>query len=712
MTLIDTDRWMEMELGWFRPATFHQQAQELLARLAPLWNTVQGHRGIIFSCGLRVTLVALWSGDFNQPLPVSGNRYASWAGATYGDLRDCLRMLHDLARDMGLGDLKLGIMFTGGGVHVGGMVATGDPLYEDQDPAWYLRHSECYMGSEGSGALDSLAPMRPDSHRYASRPGGIGQGETFARFFGEQWGAFSRDMGMEAIVLRDAFLGPMLYTRFGPFGLKLPPRPEDIDLWTRRATALFRGVKDGNPQSFVMGYSCALSAVAEWRVGCVDLEAIVAAGAMDAFIDQTWGGAWQDFWSDTMLGWTFQLGNLLVHQAQVEGGNRRRAKPCRHYFLTETWDSWEPWDTLHQVPGKLAWSMWAFSHAALRTGGGLKRPGGVYLSWMNNRFGEILSQKDVAFLGENLDAAQRDAAAMEEVYGPAAVYDRTALEAVTRDCPDANTSDFLDDQVGLLNKYGFGCLCAVRGQDVAACDADGLLWQTPPADTPLPQRGALVAAGRADRIAPELLARAGAELAGGLIPAGYDNLIEIDHQPLVEPIYTAERQGVRATAGEVLAATRQGPLIIAAPDGRAIYWMPQDWWQPGNAVVRKSHLGSLKPYAALCRAFANSLAQHDGRWWIEQADEAQPVCMHLWKSGGTVRILAGNLETCVFGDARLPRTVRLAIQPGQLGLPTDRPLRLVNPAGVVAAGVTEDGVCRFEFIVQPEAYVLLDIVAS
>ena len=111
--------------------------------------------------------------------------------------------------------------------------------------------------------------------------------------------------------------------------------------------AVFAAVKRAMPSALVIGYSSAASAVTETRIGLMDLEAVVAAGFIDAWIDQSWAGAWQDVADrETLtLGWTFQLAYILAHRAAIAGGNAVRASlglpPCRHYVLTETFDSYE-----------------------------------------------------------------------------------------------------------------------------------------------------------------------------------------------------------------------------------------------------------------------------------------------------------------------------------------------------------------------------------
>ena len=96
---------------------------------------------------------------------------------------------------------------------------------------------------------------------------------------------------------------------------------------------------------------------------------------------------------------------------------------CAHLTLTETFDAYEHWDTIHHVPGKLAWGMFAFQHAAaVAADGTLDGLDGVYISWANQYTGSELSVADVALLATVLNMAQSSAEALQTIYGPVTVY--------------------------------------------------------------------------------------------------------------------------------------------------------------------------------------------------------------------------------------------------------------------------------------------------
>ncbi len=158
----------------------------------------------------------------------------------------------------------------------------------------------------------------------------------------------------------------------GPFGTTASADAAENARWTTETAALVRLTKQANPRALVIGYSTGASAVSEWRVDCVDLESIAKEGFPRClgWIDQSWGGGWNEvgireggFWNTPYLGWTYQLGYVLAHSAQLAG------TPTRHYILTETFDAWEDWDVIHTAPRRLRWGIWAYLHAALKTPG-------------------------------------------------------------------------------------------------------------------------------------------------------------------------------------------------------------------------------------------------------------------------------------------------------------------------------------------------------
>lgn len=694
------DRWCEISLNWFDPSRVDEQTGELLGRLEPLYREVDGIRGLLIDFCIVPDILMMWDGTAKQAIPPISPRISRWKNRTYGDLKNLFQSLREAAGLRGIGDLKVGTLCLAHGT-MGNV-----EIYSVRSPFNEL-HPEVY-GSPGT-TLQFHKHLAADNIRYAAFPCGIPAGTTWIEAFAQQWGKTSIGLGLDAILLRDGFFSNHPYSRMGPFGKHASEDPSKNQEITRNVATLFRRVKQANPAAFVMGYSWAATATGEWRVGCSDLEAVVSEGFMDAFIDQTWGGAWQDWWGCEKLGWTMQLSNLLVHGAMIARGNRSRRKPCRFYSLIETWDAWEPWDTLHQVPEKLRWAIWAYTHAAVKTPSGWKVPDGVHLSWINERHEDrIWSAEDVEFLQRNLAAAAASSGGLDYVHGPTLAYNRPFLESVHQTRPAENFSEWTDDQAGILMKYGVPCLSSTPIEWLEPGECDAAILQAPAELDPAVREKLLagirrgfpcLVTGRADILDPVILEAAGVVPEGELLASGFQDLDYPGVPGLPEHLQKShfpEMQPVRATTGRVLAHSRASDFVVASEEGNLIYWQPPDWLFPAQPHFFYCALGSLASHYASARA----LREASGKAGKIHADAIlfeQPVSFHAWRSGGVLHILVGNLETGIAGDSRTPRRIQLVL-PKQAGSGV---LREIERGEILSPVIESEDFQRFEIPIAP-----------
>jgi hypothetical protein len=97
------------------------------------------------------------------------------------------------------------------------------------------------------------------------------------------------------------------------------------------------------------------------------------------------------------------------------------------------------------------------------------------------------------------------------------------------------------------------------------------------------------------------------------------------------------------------------------------YWQPPDWSEPSKEFLPRNQVGSLASHVLAARALAEACAAA-GQSHLLQVPYAQPIAFHLWRSGGLVHVLLGNLETGLTGDARTGRQVTLVLNRQHLGL--------------------------------------------
>ncbi len=663
------DRWLEMDLTWFDPTQpLEPPIETLLTRIAPLLADVEGNYGIFFNVGWLIDLVTEWTGNPQQTIPTRSRRTALWAAQTYAHLRDFVALLRDHARQHNFPDLKIGVLF----VEWAHVVWPPELKIYDFESDWYSRHPELYEPPKSFIGMPDLHPIKrlhTDTYPYAAFPDGIQENTYFPEFFGAQWGNLAEFLNLDAIHLRDGFTGPMIYTRNGPFGTSAPSDPQIVVAFSQAVRDLYKFVKLANPQKLVFGYSSAISPVADWRVGCVDFESLVADGYIDAWVEQTWGGAWQDWWHQLWKGWTFQTANLLTRGAIIAKANEQRETPCQFYNLIETWDGWEHWDTLHQVPHKLRWAMWAFSHAGVVTPAGIKVPDGSYISWMNNGEMQLLSEADIQFVAENLNQAQTSATQIEQIYGAALVYNRPMMAWLAENHPDWNASEWIDDQAALLMKWGVPILSITRTEWLT--DHDLLILQTAGQLSPefkqklLTRQKPVLATGRADLLDNDLQSKLGIRARGELLEAEF-YVSHGENTPSYDRPYLPDHASIEVSEGtQIHYQTHHTPLVTQNKNW--LYWQPNDWSEPFNPFVPKYQLGSTYPHFLVARLIHELSRQHHLSY-VENIERPQPIAFHLWKSAGKVHVLLGNLETGEFGDSRTTRTAKVWFSRSQLGL--------------------------------------------
>ena len=702
-----------MDLTWFDPTEpFAPRLDDLFGRVVPLVANVGGRRGVLFNLGWLVDLVTEWTGDPEQKIPTRSRRTAQWAAVGYRRLHEFVGEFHAAAQRHGLDDLRCGVLF----VEWAHVVWPPELKIYDFDSDWYERHPELYEAPRSFINMPDLHPvnrLRADTYPYASAPGGIAEGTTFGELFGPQWASFAEYTGFDSVLLRDGFCGPMIYTRNGPYGGRAPADPAVVERFSDAVRALFRDVKQAAPDRLLLGYSSAISPVADWRVGCVDFEALIADGYLDGWIEQTWGGAWQDWWHQLWKGWTFQAANLTTRAAMIARANERREQPCALYHLVETWDGWEHWDTLHQVPGKLTWGAWAFAHAGALTPDGPRPSDGAYVSWLNNGDMELLSDDDVTFVAGILDRAETSAATLENVYGPVLVYHRQSMARLATTSPDDQVGEWIDDQAGLLMKWGVPILAATRTEWLGAIDGDRQLISQPPMvegdGAALLDHADVAVVGRADVIAAAVADRLGLTPDDRRMPS--DFYVCTGPDPDVPPAdrpYLPDHVAVGVGDDvDVLYSSRHTPLLTSR-DGWC-WWQPTDWSEPFNQFLPKYQLGSTYPAYRFARLLGD-LAGRRGRSHLDRLHRSAPVAFHLWRSGDAVHVLLGNLETGELGDSRVSRDITVRLSRRELAL-ADGQLRLVRVDGsgrevIVLAASEDPGFVECAVTLDPESCVV------
>ena len=706
---VNADRWMEIDLYWFNRDNIPGSVDEFWARYYTMIEGVEGWKGIILNVGWLMDYVMEWQGNLEQKISLPKNmkqwgifneqgalrgttaekialwrerfpkdrvfttiNYQPWS---YGDLKKLAATLKKVAyQRYHISDVKVGTLVIG-----------WESIYNGEMSSFAKIHSNVYLSGVYSEKVVNLeAILNSDTRKYASYPNGIIEGTPFTVFFGKQWGGLSKEAGLDAILFRDSFLGSGVYGRTGLYGKIAPPDPSKTENWTRAAADLIKQTKTANPRCIVIGYSNGASGIADWRVNCLDLETIAKQGYLDAWIDQTWAGAWNEvgqrpysFWNSQDLGWTYQLAYILTRAAALADTK------VHHYFLTETFDAWESWDIIHNAPDRLRWGIWAYSHATVKTPQGLKVPKGNYISWCNQGK-TLLTEDDVEFLTRNLNEALIDASQMTKVFGPTIIYNRSAMEWQSKNAPNLNIKEWIDEQAGSLMKWSVPIMSITRIEYLPEVESDLFIFQTP-VHLPVKDKETiinLIKSGKpvavvgspAGGVDPEIANIIGISTQDSVIKnVKYIGSLNYQAEDAVEdlqnifPIYQPFTMNAVNKNLKVFYSVDNSPCLglNLSDNKQVLYWDPPELKVNVNNVNTEEGistdelLGSLVPWVLTARLL-NSMMKNSGQPYIETIEEYGPVFLAYWqKNDKSYRILAGNLEEGISHIANQSRNLIL-----------------------------------------------------
>ena len=700
-SFVSADRWLEIDLFWFNKNDMKASSIMFWERMYPLFADIYGEKGVIVNLGWLMDFILEWNGSLDAPIPfpkgmiiwgqfkdegyILGNteqrmecwenRFsnvknseAAWISGTateydnwtYRDLKNFIVIFKQAAVKYGIRDIKVGTLALG-----------WKTAYHGNESRFAAKHPEAYSKKAVCSSYECFNPtyiLKNDKTHYGAYPGGIPEsGLAVTTFFGNQWGDLSKKVGLDAIVLRDSSIGQGIYRRLGPYGHQAPDNPAEVMKWSKAYADLVQFTKQSNPKAFVIGYSNGAAAVGGWRVNCFDLESIANEGFLDAYIDQSWAGAWNEvgqrpytFWNDPQMGWTYQLSFILVHGAILSKTS------TKHYFLTNTFDAWESWNIIGCARERLRWSIWAYSHAGIKTPNGLKFPDGSYISWAN-QVKRLLSDEEINFLSTETNHAFRDLNNIRDINGPTLVYSRSAMEWQTANQPEIWMKEWIDDQCGSIMKFSAPILSAACIEDLGRIESDMFIVQTPVhlKTNEKEQLEKLIVSGKPVMICGSPANGIDADILHHIGLTSFDKVPDVERYEgfinninhplaancprtfLIYQPYTINALDENAKT-EVIYSVSNSPALVRK--GNLLIWdAPEHLIYTSTGKCRwglatDELLGSAVPYALTAR-FVNDELSKTGKFNAFSPDTTLPVWCGSWTNkSGELTVLIADLE--------------------------------------------------------------------
>jgi len=666
---MDNECWLEMDLYWFQGGSAEEQVAKLFDRLTPLWSrNPAARKGLSICVGWLFDMVLYWNGDASQVIPCcQPPTYEAW---TYERLNKLIAKIKIEAGKRGHDDFHVALLLMGIETQSfpesacegwsGRTELQDDKVIYDIEGRWFPEHQEVYDSRFDKFFFGAPVNVPADEKISCStRP-------TFGQYFADKLVSAMEATGFDSVVLRDHIFTPA-YIRGSRKGRYMAQ--ESREAWTTSIITTLARIKAHRPDFIVIGYSSGTSSVEEWRSHGFDLESVAESGCLDLWITQTWASAWGDYWPAHSMGYTFQLANALVHQAMLA------KTPCKHMFLVETFDAWEPWDSIHQYPSKVMWEIWAYSHASvLMPDRKVSRSHGHYVSWMNRRH-NLLPERTVDMLVGALNEASSDLKRDPTPGGLCIVYPRASFEASLNEPVEQSRGEEVDDWAAMLIKFGLPVLSITRSEWLSKVDADGFLYPlasfVSDSDAKVLSEKPSLLMGDSSRISPHLR-----ELLG----------LKTEQQPLTSngpeaaTISTAIAtiKGVNGLAinqhRRSLSASQSlsvgieclgGPVFAQTKNANCWVWETPEWGTPFELHMSAESIESPRLFSIVAEVFgAKGWGSRQLHWtndmWI------RPVCFLFWRyPSGEERILLANLETGVTGNSQfcVAGTINSSVMP-------------------------------------------------
>jgi hypothetical protein len=650
------DRFVEIDCDVFGSPPRKENIAKVLTGLRPLLQAPSNSSevGLVMNFGWVLDLVVLWSGNPRQLLPINSKRLSPWSQISYQDLRDFLFQLKESASDQGIRNLRLGPLFIGVGEFATDIVngseeeTGGDDsgaIYQERSQ-WLRRHPELFPFSEkvtlhGKG-IDLRVFLSQDDNEYAAYQKGITKGTSFADFFSNQWASLAEYLGFSLLLLRDEFTTPVHAGRIDFDGGTGPATKAEVDEWTEAVALLTTKIKSAAPSTWLMLYSSGLSPSVDYHFGRLDTQKLVKKGSFDGWIEQTWGGAWQDWWDAGFAGWTFQLSHLASRIGLIKSTKKPFSLGTpKVYKLVQLLDGWEPYDTFRDYPGKLRWGIWAFSHASYQDEfDQLHHSDGTYFAIANDSNGELITRDEAEWVAIEVTQAEKSANKVTARLG----YKLPV--STVRDVPDG-APVFIEETIALLMKWGF--LFAGTASSDARLDNESIVV---PAESRLAANQRLFV-GRPQDLSIEMKKRFQISESTKFEPPGYKTVRT--KMARMRGKFWPYLYGHVETESPISAmSATSSPLLIKS--GSDVLLFPPDLANPLDRRVTHYQLGAIEPFVGAVHLLNNS-EQGAGLPNPGLGAVHETVSIAAWIESSQLCILFGNVESGWMGDSRFPRTV-------------------------------------------------------